>query len=63
MTTYTCGCALEPADRTQRCQRHAYGACHLLADATASQCPPCLRARWLSVSIAPSATPTRGRKP
>lgn len=62
MTVFRCGCAISPSKRDDRCPTHVYSACHLLDDATVPPCPPCQRARWLSVSLSSSATPTRSRK-
>jgi hypothetical protein len=62
MTRYRCGCLIESPTRDDRCEGHRYAACHLLDDRTVKPCPPCQRERWLSISLSPSATPTRGGK-
>ena len=59
MTTFACGCKLEPSTWEDRCEGHRYAACHMLHDSSVRPCPPCQRTRWLSVNVAPSATPTR----
>ena len=57
--TFTCGCAVNAATRDDRCPTHVYAACHLLGDATAKPCPPCQLAKFRSVNLSKSATPTR----
>jgi len=60
--TFRCGCAVNATHRDERCDAHRYQACHLLADPAAPECPPCARNRWLSISLASKATPTRTRR-
>ena len=64
MTHFRCGCPLDPQNLDQRCDEHRSWLCHDLTYAvlTVRHCPPCYRARLLSVNISPSATPTR-KKP
>ena len=56
---YECGCELDPADDTERCDEHRDWWCHSVYEPTAPECPPCHRLRLLSVSLDPKATPTR----
>lgn len=56
--TFKCGCALEPTTIADRCAFHRPFTCHVLRE-PGDECPPCFRARLLSVSLSSKAIPTR----
>ena len=60
---YPCGCQLDPAGPEDRCDGHREWRCHLADTVWATgTCPPCYRAKLLSVYLDPKATPTRRRE-
>ena len=58
---FSCGCRLEAAKPADRCADHKWQTCHLVDKRiNESACPPCRRAKLLSVNLSRKATPTRG---